>query len=106
MTIRNRWMVFVCSIAKRIELNDPQGALLFKTVNEANIPPNEASLEWGMAYIKAQQAMLELMTICTQQGRVDDGIIISHYMLELNKVLSERRDVVRVPREFVKEVSF
>ena len=94
MTIHNRWLDFVNSMAESMEQDDPQGALLFKTANEANIPPDEMSLEWGMSYIRAQQALLEFMIICNQQGRVDDGLIISHCMLELNEELSERRDMI------------
>jgi hypothetical protein len=96
-------------MAERMEVDDPQCASLFKRVNEENIPPDEESLQWGMAYVTAQQAMMELMTLCTQQGRVDDGLIISHYMLELNEALSKAKKVVGISsslRELIKEVKF
>jgi len=106
MSIHNRWLDFVNSIVERRERDDPQGALLFKKTNEANIPPDEASLEWGIAYVNAQQAMIELMTVCTKQGRVDDVYIIGYYILELNETLSERRNTIQMPKEFVKEAKF
>jgi hypothetical protein len=93
-------------MAERMEVDDPHGALLFRRINEANIPPDEASLEWGVAYIRAQQAMMELLSVCTKHGRPEDGLIISHYMLELNEALAGSKKTVRVPREFVKEVKF
>jgi hypothetical protein len=59
-----------------------------------------------MAYIRAQQAMIEFLNVCTKHGRPEDGLIISHYMLELNEALAGSKKTVRVPREFVKEVKF
>jgi hypothetical protein len=106
MSIRNRWIAFVNSMADKIEHSDPQSAQLFRKINESNIPPDEKTLEWSMAYVKAQQSMMELLDVYVKQERTEEVMILSSTMLELNKTLLARQSVVHMPREFVKEVKF
>lgn len=109
MSIRNRWIAFINSEADKMKRTDPKGAELFRKVQKANIPDDENSLEWGMAYVRANQAMVALLDVYSKQGRHEEGYILSSFLLELNGELGElsrRSKMVRVPKEFVKEVKF
>jgi len=106
MSIRNRWLAFINSMAERMERSDPKFAEHFRSINEFNIPPDENSLQWGMAYVRSQQAMGEFIELLMEQGRPHEALLVSEAMIELNDKLKGGKDIVRIPMEFVKEAYF